>query len=510
MNNHPRRLLGELVWQLLTVAVTLIDRIVVVGLLYKVWGQSVFDSWASVLAISGLFSLFDFGLSLYVSNTISRHHEVGDKAGAHRFLAISNFMMVSCATVGLLAALVISLTPDEFATGIGRGIGLAASITFLLLSASTLVRIASGALYGLYRAHGQFSRLTAILLVGEVARMAGVLGIAAAGYSPPLAAAWTLAVAVALQSGFVIWDTRRRFAGGRIPVEIPARTERGEAFRIASGYWAQTAPILISTHLPVIALAALSASPGVVSTFVLVRTMTGLPRAILQQLGIVSGQEIARLVAVDDQAAARLATTEAVRTTSALSGLGAGALAAAGGEIGSLWVGDRAIFTPILLVVGLLPMLLAPGSVLSHNILASTNRPLWAVYGRWAQLVIGAGIFFLVPIPDLTLRVLLALSIGEVFGFAPLASRGSRFIVPSSHTSLRANPLVNAFSMGIAGYGITSACLWFARATPGAPILLALAAAGLICFTIFYFGGLNAGQRQILSSSVRSILSKPK
>jgi hypothetical protein len=66
-------------------------------------------------------------------------------------------------------------------------------------------------------------------------------------------------------------------------------------------------------------------------------------------------------------------------------------------------------------------MLVCATSVLMHNVLSANNTPYLAAAGRGLQLALTVVIAVAAPISDPGLRMLTALTIGEILGFAPLA-----------------------------------------------------------------------------------------
>ena len=78
-----------------------------------------------------------------------------------------------------------------------------------------------------------------------------------------------------------------------------------------------------------------------VLVFVLVRMLSGFPRALLQQFGIVLGQECGRRLAVDDMNGAVTVVTEGARLYSVLCGVATGLLLGAGFDIALLEAAER-------------------------------------------------------------------------------------------------------------------------------------------------------------------------
>ena len=284
----------------------------------------------------------------------------------------------------------------------------------------------------LYRANRQYARLTYIIVIGELFRIILTAAAATAG-GLLLASALISSIAIVVfQFWFITFDTSRRFFPHKFPFYIPRWAELRGTFGVSFVYFAQNVPYTSVTHIPNLALATLHAAPGTVASFVLLRTLTNMPRAMLQSFGTVAGQECGRRIAIADNVGAFAIFEHGVRAFSAMSGLCAGFLLASGHLIGSVWTGNLEIVRSDILLAGLAPMLLAPAAVLSHNVLASINAPEFAALGRWVQVSVIAVAALAVPVDNPALRMLIALAAGEIIGYAPLAYYGTWKLMPAA------------------------------------------------------------------------------
>lgn len=425
--NHLGRLIKEQAAQALNVGTVLLDRVVLTGLLFRSWDQPVFELWSAVVAVAGLLALFELGFNLYVNNRLTAEIERGRPEVAERIFAGTNTVLAVCALAALVclgSLVLLDAVPMD-----GVASSTEAAIVLVFMSLGTIGRILACGSYALYRANRQYARLTLILSSAEVLRILLIAGIVVMGGGIIAAALSMSAAVLGLQVGYVLWDTHRRFPGFSFGFCVPSKQELWEASKVSAGYFAQNIPFVLLTHLPVIALAQADAGAGALSAFVLVRTLTGLPRSILQALGIVAGQETGRRIALGDDAGAFTTVQHSARAFAVISGLSTGGLLAAGSLIGTLWTGSTGIFTHALLAAGLAPMLLAPHAPLAHNILASSNAPTFAFLGRWAQFGLAVLAFLILPIEDPALRMLVALAFGEIVGFAIVADLGVHRLV---------------------------------------------------------------------------------
>jgi hypothetical protein len=249
---------------------------------------------------------------------------------------------------------------------------------------------------------------------------------------------------------------------------------------------------------------------GVLAIFVLMRTLTGLPRAILQTLGIVAGQECGRQIAGGDQAGAMLTLKHVGRAFAALSGMATGLLIGAGSQIGLLWTGSNSATRFSYIVVGAIPMVLAPLSVLALNVAACTNKPFFFALGRWAQIVLTFGWYRFAPIDDPGLNMLAALAAGEVIGFSPLVYYGMARSIPGAriefHIHAIAVTILATFVAATATAGIVT--LFQSAETIGR--IAALILAGTTCAIAFPWLGLDSSVRSLLLARLHIPMAPPR
>src|SRR5260370_40253082 len=138
---------------------------------------------------------------------------------------------------------------------------------------------------------------------------------------------------------FSLSTPRRRF-GFPFFFALPRRGDMGEVLSMSPAYFAQLVPFILLMYLPVLLIRDLGAQVGLLAGFVILRTLSGLPRTVLQSAGIVIGQECARRLALKDGMSAFVVLSEAMRMFTVLSGLATGVLLGGGHEIVQLWTGD--------------------------------------------------------------------------------------------------------------------------------------------------------------------------
>ncbi len=95
-----------------------------------------------------------------------------------------------------------------------------------------------------------------------------------------------------------------------------------------------------------------------------------------------------------------------------------------------LWTGSDAHLDEPLIVAATLPMILTPVAVLIHNILVSHQAPLMPAVARGVQLLLTLVAYSAASVLDAPLRMMVALSIGQIFGFAPVAYLAAAQLIP--------------------------------------------------------------------------------
>jgi O-antigen/teichoic acid export membrane protein len=494
--SQSRRLILEQVIQVIGVAVSLLDRLVLTGVLLRSWTVTEFEVWSVAGSVAGLLSLSEFGFNLYFSNQLMAEVENNNLPKAARVLAVANAVFLTCSGIALFTGL--------SALYFGRSLSTAPysvwAPTVVMLAAGTALRIAICGQMALYRANRQYARLSLILMLGEVTRVGLTTLVVLLGGGACQAALMTLLVVLFGQVILVVVDSSHRFAPHHYSIRMPNRAEVRFSSGVSMAYFAHNIPVVLLTHAPVVILAYLHAEVGVIGGFVLVRTFTGLPRAVLQALAIVAGQECSRRLALRDTAGAALTLARAAKAFAVLSGLTAGYLLAGGSILGTLWTASKGdAFRPALLFAGLAPMILAPTSVLTHNVLACTNSPSMAASGRWLQLVIAVVGALVLPIPDLALRTLTAMSLGEIVGFAPPSYYGTAFLVPEADLRFHVRLLMTCLMAGIIGYGCAAGLLhWLPPADSLNTLCLAMGGGAVLCGCFFVALGLDRRSRSLV------------
>lgn len=422
------RLVKEQAGQLFVVLVSMLDRLVLVGLMARLWGDVQFAQWSALAAFAAFGSLFEFGFNLYYNNRITFEAERGQPDQARATLAEANTIFVLCAGLGLICmCAVLKLT--------GAGGGDLSQTNFLagaaLVAASTL-RLSSIGMSSLYRANRAFARFAFISASSELARIAVTIAAIVGGADILWAAAAALLSQLAAPMTVIFLDARHRFFPHRIEFSWPRGDSLKQSINMSGAYFGQMLPVIFWTALPIIILEALVDSPRLLVSFVLVRTLANMARLPLQTFGVVIGLECGRRIAAGAFPEAMNAFSTGARLFAVIGGLLCGIVIFGGEQLIFLQTGQVSLFNLPIAAAAMLPILIGSTTVLVHNILLSANEPWLALVGRWLQVAITIIAWFIFPGLDAATRMMCALAAGEILGYLPFAYWGASRLIPAA------------------------------------------------------------------------------
>ena len=295
--SHTQRLVLEQLGQMLVVASGFLDRLLLTALLLRRWDISTFEAWSACIALSATVSLFELGFNLYFNNQLMIEMERGDRAAFLKTYSVGNSLF-ACSAVGGFALLVGLIFVAE---PLGAQVDSRVVLTAIVLCGANSAKIALCAVYALYRANRDYARFAAIQGMSEIARVGFVVTAVALG-ADLLDAAVTSAIATTCVAVvFVVLDTRRRYFPHAYAFRIPHRRDVRGILGTSTLYMAQAVPLMLYASLPVIVLQKMELAPGLLASFVLIRTLANVARTPLQSVGIVMGQEAGRRIAVEVQ-----------------------------------------------------------------------------------------------------------------------------------------------------------------------------------------------------------------
>jgi hypothetical protein len=451
--SHTSRLLSEQVSQALLIAIGFVDRILATSLLFRLWDLRTFETWAACLALAGFVSLFEFGFNLYFNNRITIETEQGRHEDMRRTYFAANGIFALCGLTSAIGMSGAALVTQGFSE---------ASLASILLCLAGSAKLAMSGTNALYRANRAYDRFALIQLSSEAGRIGLTIFAVLAGGSLALAAGLSSLAVVLVSVIFLAIDSRRRFYPHSLKIVWLDKGIAREAFGTSSAYFAQLVPVILWTSLPVLVLTdhlVGTATAGVIASFVLIRTLSNLARTPLQIFGIVFGQECGRRLALAEYDGALETLQSAARLFATLSGCATGLLVAGGAQIIAIWTGDARVFQPEIMAAAMAPMALAASSVLAHNVLVASNAPFHAAAGRWLQVLITCAWYLLGPGDNAAVRMMVALSLGELFGYAPLAYLAIARLIPGAGVTFQLRIAIITLFCALAMGGLVRLCL---------------------------------------------------
>jgi O-antigen/teichoic acid export membrane protein len=409
---HLPRLIKEQLGQLLTVAVGFFDRIVLTAILFRYWGTEPFEQWSTILAFAGFGSLFEFGFNLYYYNRIAYETERGEKEAAVATLFEANTVFIFCSVIGTVAMAALVATPR-----IG---GILSTDTLfwpaVFQTSAATIRLSIIGANSLYWANRSYARLAMIISLSEFLRIAVTALAVISGGDIFTVSLISLLVQLAMPVAFIAFDSTQRFHPHKIGFSVPSGRRMLESFKKSSAYFGQLLPMTVLTAGPVLLLQKLPVASGAIASFILVRTLTNIARTPMQSLGVVIGQECSRLIAREDFAAAFRSLQNGSRLFAALGGISCGYVVVFGKEIIEIWTGKSPQIDNMLLIYAMLPMGLVTITLLTSNIFMTSNSAFIAMLTRLSQLLFTMIIYYFLIIDNDVTRIILSLSLGEIFG----------------------------------------------------------------------------------------------
>lgn len=442
------RLAREYGAQVFAFGVALADRILLTGLMVRLWGADTFGSWAVAMAAGSLVTLFDFGLSSYFSNRVLAAVQTGDKMQARHMVFAGNLLLGGALVLGLVAVGIGWSLFDQPANGVEN----ATTLVWLVLAiaAASAARQATAIQVALYRAHNEFARSTFIIGCTDLARVVVMIAALLAGADAFDAAMVYLVAMLVFSVAVILIDLARRYPDYPIRIERLATSETKDALSLSGQYGFQFSASNLLTYVPTLLLGASGAGGIAVAQFALMRTLANFARQILVLFANVFGLEVSRRLAIGDSDGVRMMYREATQFVAVQTACATGALAALGSGLFLLWTGDSDLFDPILLWLALGPPVLVPSMAMALQVMATANWPKPLVAGRIAQLALTVSLFLVLPVDAIALRMMAALAIGEVLGLGVILTWATARKIPGAGLGLELDALLrSAAALGL-------------------------------------------------------------
>ena len=440
-----RRATLDIVSQSSSVAVSMLDRILLTGLLVRLWGIPGFERWTTIAAGVALLAVFDLGCQMNFGNRIANENHAGRRDISVRVYGESNAIFVGLGLLAIAFAVAICLHADlRSAIGLRHLDAWDDRIIIFNLGAATALKLALTNLSSVYRANLRFARGTVIASSAELIRIVAILATAGTGLGLETASFAVLAATVAGYALLMPIDIARLFPDYRYRIARPTRLTTRKMVQTSGLYAVPMIPNIILVNVPVIILGASSqAQAGLLAGFVLLRTFTNFLRMLIQKVIFVVGMELASLHARDRHTDLAALYPILSNFIAACLGYALGLVTVYGGEVFQLWVGSRALYDPLMLAIMAAPLILTPSALVANAFLQYANKPLFSALGAALQLGLAILIGWLAPIENLALRMTVAVYVAELVGFsipviyaASMELRGPQLVKTLSSTMI--------------------------------------------------------------------------
>lgn len=377
--------------QLVSVLLSVADRIVLVGVLVHVWGADTYADWTVIASAAGLISLGELGLNVYFGNVFQQAWTRGDAPAFRRAVQVSIFASGSLALALAMLAVTTAVVLDVPAGLSLRTLPPAEALAItVLLGAAAISSVLRGNISQVYRGHGEFGRGIVMSAVPVAAFLLAAIPAALHGASPVVLAVLLLACDAGFGTVLMGLDVRRRYADLLVVPAWPTRAEIQDL--LAHVRWfavLQGAPVAW-LHVPVLLLGGLTHDGAVIVGFVVMRTLVNFARMLGAMLALAVGVELAPTLHARTRTDLLPALEPVGIVLGALNGGLAAGLVIFGSALVVPWTGEASLFDPTVIALLLAASAVATPALPLATVLMYANVPRPVAIAGLAQL--GAGL----------------------------------------------------------------------------------------------------------------------
>ncbi|HXT06575.1 MAG TPA: hypothetical protein VN715_06540 [Roseiarcus sp.] len=370
-----RRATSNIAAQIVSLAAGVFDRIVLVGLLLRVWGAQTFADYAIVQSWAALLLIVELGAQIYFQNEEQRAFVRDDKPAFRRLAAIH--LGLSLAVVAPLAILLTLLVASG---GADRALHLPnielarARWILLLLGFGNLLSVLRAPASAVFSATGEFAHGTLISAGSVVVNTLSAFAAVSLGAAPLTVAGLFFALYGVGAAAYFQFDVRARRRQWMAPPALPTRQEFAAAIRHVKWFSLQMIAPTIWLQAPVLVFAARGVAGAQITAFLLMRTMVNQIRQSFQFAAVGAGLEIATFSHAGDLARAWELTAQVGRLTTVISGAFVGGILAFGPTVTRYWAGNAGLYDPRIALAMLIPLLAVAPLQQPVALLQYTNR----------------------------------------------------------------------------------------------------------------------------------------
>lgn len=409
-----------------SLAVSFADRLVLVGVLIRVWGTDLYADWVTLLAVTSLLTFFEFGFQVHLGNSLNQAAAKNDKPGFQRLVGLGfTFYSVLAIAVLTLSTIVVFVLGVDGLLTLDSNVSANYGTVYLILTTILALRMGRNALTQIFRGYGEYHRIIWTDVRVVAAAIAGSVGLALSGSSPLGVAAAYLAAELFLGWGLTTWTLRRRFPHLRMVPRIVRWTELWTVLSNLKWYALLQGLPGILLYLPILIIGWLGLGGAALVGFVVQRTLVNFVRTLSATVSQAVGVELAHLVSSDRLSEVIHGITVLARFNAALAGAMFAGFLVFGEAVIELWTGEPNLGSVPILLLLLLPVIVtAPSIPLAMlNMFASQPRNSGIAY--LAQAVIGIPAAYYLGVEFGVIGVVLGITAAEVVSiglFLPLLS----------------------------------------------------------------------------------------
>lgn len=354
-----RRATSNIAAQVVSLAAGVIDRIVLVGLLLRVWGADTFASYAIVQSWAGLLLMVELGAQIYFQNEEQNAHVRGDKARFRRIAAIHlGLSLCVVAPLAALFTLIVASGSADIALRLPHFDLVSARWMLWLLGIGNLLSVLRAPASTVFSATGDFAYVTLISAGSVVVNTLAAFAAVSLGAAP-----LTVAILFFLLYGvgaalFFHLALRARRGEWSAPPALPSRAEFLGAVNHVKWFALQMIAPTVWLQTPVLVFASRGVAGAEIAAFLLMRTMVNQIRQSFQFAAVGAGLEIATYSHAGEHARAWEITAQVGRMTSVISGVFVGGILAFGPTVTYYWAGEAGLYDPRIAAAMLIPLLI--------------------------------------------------------------------------------------------------------------------------------------------------------
>lgn len=339
--------------QLLSLSTTLIDRVVLTGVLIRHWGTDGFADWTTILAAAGVIVAIELGFQQLVGNQLLRSHVKNRHATFNQIMAWSLFTSLALGLLATAAVLGVAVAIDlERAFGL-RSEGFAPAL--ILMCIWSAIRVARGPILQAYRGLAEYynfiwADVRATLIATLVAITAVVLGADA------VFVALIYLVTTLIFSVWWSWrDLAQRFPFLVFSVRRPPRHVAWQTVRSMRWYALFFVLTNVMQAAPILIIAFIGMPGTLLATFAVQRTLVNFARTTSYGLSSAAGAELSVLKLSGNADAFERGLLALGRLNACLAAFAVVGLLAFNDDIVSLWTGRGDLGSQTILLLLLVP-----------------------------------------------------------------------------------------------------------------------------------------------------------